>query len=348
MLRLVASRCSVGTAVVATSHLARCEALERHNTESGVRRHVTPVKELEQEVIVLERQVPGEPLARVSLEDMIADLADPERRLVLFGESHDDAVAQDLECTVYDGVARRRDGRKVSLALEFVDGDRRAAAKAFSAGDTDDVRSLFRGPGDCAKYGPLARLAKTLKNDVVAANASRRHARLVAREGPGALEGVPDAEKALLPPLPYAAQPLSPGYAERLRRIGFGANKVAAQCLWDATMAYNCLASLAAGAHGVMLVCGRFHVQHFLGVVDHVEHYSERGDFPPVERDEFRVVVCLPMEANAFAHKAATDVWDDPSLDTVADFIVLTKARETAESAAAGPPAKFAGKTCPF
>ena len=46
--------------------------------------------------------------------------------------------------------------------------------------------------------------------------------------------------------------------------------------------------------------------------------------------------------------RAATDVWDDPSLDTVADFIVLTKARETAESAAAGPPAKFAGKTCPF
>ena len=90
-------------------------------------------------------------------------------------------------------------------------------------------------------------------------------------------------------------------------------------------MAYNCLASLAAGAHGVMLVCGRFHVQHFLGVVDHVEHYSERGDFPPVERDEFRVVVCLPMEANAFAHKAATDVWDDPSLDTVADFIVFTR-----------------------
>ena len=51
----------------------------------------------------------------------------------------------------------------------------------------------------------------------------------------------------------------------------------------------------------------------------------ERGDFPPVERDEFRVVVCLPMEANAFAHKAATDVWDDPSLDTVADFIVFTR-----------------------
>ena len=56
----------------------------------------------------------------------------------------------------------------------------------------------------------------------------------------------------------------------------------------------------------------------------------------------------MPMDGPSFLRRSLVDVWDDPSLDTVADFIVLTKARETAGSAAAGPPAKFAGKTCPF
>ena len=75
-----------------------------------------------------------------------------------------------------------------------------------------------------------------------------------------------------------------------------------------------------------MLVCGAFHVQHFLGVVDHVEKYTESGGpFEPLDRDEFRVVVCVPMDGPSFLRRSLVDVWDDPSLDTVADFIVFTR-----------------------
>ena len=134
MLHLVGRRCLTGAAAFTTTSWARCDALERHDTENGaaVLRRVTPLKDLEQDVIVLERQVPGEPLQRVSLSDMIDDLSDEKRRLLLFGESHDDDTAQLVERAVYDGVARKRDGRKVSLALEFVPSvsrDRRASPR---------------------------------------------------------------------------------------------------------------------------------------------------------------------------------------------------------------------------
>ena len=77
-----------------------------------------------------------------------------------------------------------------------------------------------------------------------------------------------------------------------------------------------------------MLVCGRFHVEHFLGVVDHVEHYGETGAFAPVDRDEFRVVVALPVSDADFDAPGA--IAADPSLDTVADFVVLTRASAVA------------------
>ena len=56
-------------------------------------RRVTPVRELERDVIVLERQVAGEPLKRINLEEMIQDLA--TCKLVMFGEHHDDAMIMD-------------------------------------------------------------------------------------------------------------------------------------------------------------------------------------------------------------------------------------------------------------
>jgi hypothetical protein len=87
-LRLNVSTGLVASAAAAGQYTTRCE--------SQPQRRVTPVRELERDVIVLERQVAGEPLKRINLEEMIEDLADPSRKLVMFGEHHDDAKAQDV------------------------------------------------------------------------------------------------------------------------------------------------------------------------------------------------------------------------------------------------------------
>ena len=431
------------------------------------------------QVIVLERQVAGAPLKRVSLEDMVDDLSDPSRRLLLFGENHEDARAQDVERSVYEGVARsQRSRRRVALALEFVDADAREAADSFATGASDDVAALFRGATDAARYGPIACLARALgcarpapkflafrgravmrsisatrslsrAGPIVAANAPRRHARLVSRNGPAALDELPPDDVSRLPPLPYFRRadipqtgrgdaagatwrlrgerssatprlrhgdsvktgarlrypdkPLSPAYAERLRLVGLkSANIIAAQCLWDAAMAHSCLDFLrGAPQDAIMLVCGSFHVQHFLGIVDHVlrrvdiddvdaavartgrgdaaartiprtgrgssrgrvadhptngsrivprtgrgssrgqvERYTESdGPFEALERDEFRVVVCVPLDEATFLDHRRANRWDDKILETFADFIVFTRGDATGEVAEGTCPA---------
>ena len=312
---------------VSAAGVALCEgAPKRRLSTPPPRRRVTPVVDLERDVIVLERQIAGEPLTRVTLSAMVDDMADPDRKLLLFGEQHDDAVAQDVQRAVYDDLTRRRT-EKLALALEFVDADARDAARAFSDGSSDDVDALFHGAGDARKYGPLALQARATRNELIAANAPRRHARLVAREGPGALANLPPADIAKLPPLPYASAPLSRPYAERLSGFGFGANKIAAQCLWDAAMAHACLDFLRRRPRDcVMLVCGRFHVEHFLGVVDHVEHLGETGAFDEIDREGLRVVVCASVDAQEFARRGADGaVFDDPGFDSLADFVILTR-----------------------
>ena len=132
---------------VSAAGVALCEgAPKRRLSTPPPRRRVTPVVDLEREVIVLERQVAGEPLTRVTLSAMVDDMADPDRKLLLFGEQHDDAVAQDVQRAVYDDLTRRR-SEKLALALEFVDADARDAARAFSDGSSDDVDALFHGAG---------------------------------------------------------------------------------------------------------------------------------------------------------------------------------------------------------
>ena len=88
---------------------------------------------------------------------------------------------------------------------------------------------------------------------------------------------------------------------------------------------HSCLDFLKTNTRdAIMLVCGAFHVPP-LGVVDPSRSTESGGPFEPLERDEFRVVVCVPMDGPSFLRRSLVDVWDDPSLDTVADFIVFTR-----------------------
>ncbi|EGB02610.1 hypothetical protein AURANDRAFT_68722 [Aureococcus anophagefferens] len=127
---------------VSAAGVALCEgAPKRRLSTPPPRRRVTPVVDLERDVIVLERQIAGEPLTRVTLSAMVDDMADPDRKLLLFGEQHDDAVAQDVQRAVYDDLTRRRT-EKLALALEFIDADARDAARAFSDGSSDDLDEI--------------------------------------------------------------------------------------------------------------------------------------------------------------------------------------------------------------
>ena len=67
-------------------------------------------------------------------------------------------------------------------------------------------------------YRPLVEYAKAHGLPVLAANAPRRLVNLVTREGPEALEKLPEEELRWLPPLPYVI-PESGRYVEKLREV---------------------------------------------------------------------------------------------------------------------------------
>ncbi|GMI23282.1 hypothetical protein TrRE_jg8246 [Triparma retinervis] len=264
---------------------------------------------------------------------MVKDLKDPSRRLILFGETHDDDVVQEVERLVYDKVAAglAADERRIKLhlALEFLDADSRALVAAFNEGEgQNDAEALFRTEAEAKKYAPLAMLAKAHNNHVIAANASRRHVRQVSVHGVNSLNELPEEEKEKLPPLPLP--PPSEPYSSILRDfMGFSPNKIEAQNLWDVAMANSCLKHINEHTKAaVFLVCGRFHIQHYMGIVDHVMVTHK------LEREQYRLIVCLPIDEQSFA------MCKDPSfsfeqapeaLKTFADFVVLTKQKVAVE-----------------
>lgn len=284
---------------------------------------------------ILERQCADAPLVQVSLSELYDDLTSPKLKLVLFGETHTDPGAVHVEKLVYEKMAS---SGRVALGLEFIESDKRELVRNFLKND-DDHRLLFKTTEEAERYGPLVRAAKATSNEVVAANAPRRLVSKVSKNGVACLSSLPPRDLELLPPLPYASQPISPGYDERLRRIWNleqseerRNNLVAAQCLWDASMAYSLLDHLRAHPkEAIMLVCGRFHVEFFLGIVDHVEHLLDHDEsFSDLSllRDEFRLVVSIPLDDHTFDTQRAKgwhDLRHEEAISTLADFIVFTR-----------------------
>jgi len=261
-------------------------------------------------------------------------------------------------------------GRKWALALEFIERDKAENVKTYLKNESG-ARPLFSSETEAARYAELVETAKLSGNNVVAANAPRRLVSRVTKGGPLTIDSLEEAERKFLPPLPYRwAKPISKAYESRLMNFwsssssttattttpsGGGSttekaptttadsssscssssssrrqNLMAAQCLWDATMAHSVLDSLFQN-DAVFLVCGRFHVEYFLGIVDHIEYIlenDERFQSIQLDRHEFRLLVAVPLPAADFDAQELTDwaaVRHDPRVRALADFVIFTR-----------------------
>ena len=337
----VVARRALGTTLVAASTKFATTENEKTTSEN---------EKKELKIAILERQIQGQPLTLINPTDLREDLSQPSMKLVLFGETHDDARAQFLENELYSGLTLT--GRKWALALEFIERDKEDEVERYLTDETSP-RKCFTSEADAKRYSGLLETAKHSGNSVVAANAPRRLVSRVTKGGPMSLDAMPEEERRFLPPLPYRwAKPISQAYESRLHRFFWGGgtkcdedeattqkketrrqNLVAAQCLWDATMAHSVLDSLLPSSKNdaVFLVCGRFHVEYYLGIVDHIEHLLEHDHkFAPMtmERNEFRLVVAVPLPAADFDKQEQAQwsaVRHDPRVRTLADFVIFTR-----------------------
>ena len=230
----------------------------------------------------------GRAVAPSAMHDAIAG-AD----VVFVGERHDDPVAHRTELAVLEELGRR--GRRVVLALEMFERDVQPLLDAYLAGRATEAELLAGArpwPNYAADYRPLVELARARGWPVVASNAPRPLASLVARGGLAALDTLPAATRRAVaaelrcPEDAYRAKfvalmggaashgappaaPTSAAAADSARAAAAASLQrfYEAQCVKDETMAESVAAVVAPGVT-VVHVNGSFHSDEGLGTVD--------------------------------------------------------------------------------
>lgn len=199
---------------------------------------------------------------------------------VLWGETHGHAIGLAACASFWEDLVAR--APKAALAMEFFERDEQVAIDDYFKGVTDEQafrKAASRGKGN---YPPghrsMVEKARELKRLVVAANAPRRYVRLARTEGFERLVGLNDRQRAMfrlpdvLPEGKYRddfekIMGNEPAPAPRKHDDMFRS-----QSVWDWTMAESVAGTIDSGAVPVLLVVGRFHVEHRGGLPQALDH----------------------------------------------------------------------------
>jgi uncharacterized iron-regulated protein len=203
---------------------------------------------------------------------MVAELLKAE--VVLFGELHNDPIAHWLELEIAKDLHQVHQA-KFAIGAEMFEADVQLVLDEFLAGkvpETNFEQEARPWPNYKTDYKPLIRFAKKAGIPVVATNAPRRYAAMVAKGGFGVLEGLSPEAKRYLAPLPIAVDLALPGYQQMLTMFGKetpGGHQseqvVQAQAFKDATMAHFILQQVEKGRK-VLHLNGAFHSDNFEGI----------------------------------------------------------------------------------
>jgi uncharacterized iron-regulated protein len=293
-----------------------------------------------------------------TLEDIVAAMSGVS--VVFIGETHDDPTQHMIEAELLrrayaawgDPEARGQESRPVTLSLEFFQRDTQPILDEYLAGliseksFTDAARPWPRYETD---YRPLIEFSRQHQLRVIAANAPRRYASRVTREGRESLAELPPHAFPFLPPLPYGKA--SESYRrqwievisevmeqegkkcgipiEQLRAEGEEAharapegahgnmgNQLDSQVLWDASMAYWISRYLAEQPDALVLhMVGGFHVERGTGTPEHLEAYR-----PGTRR---LIIAMQPVQDNDAFEPAPEGEWDN--------FVIQTDVSRTLE-----------------
>lgn len=153
----------------------------------------------------------GNPLNKESFFAKIeSNLNIKPKHILLLGENHSDPSAHQLELEILTRVAALKPG-ETALSLEFFDRSAQAVLDEYLLDfiDYDTFIENCQAPANHKDYRPLIEFCKARKLPVIAANCSRRHSRLMSRQGPDAMEKLAEESELhrnfLLPPLPIQA-----------------------------------------------------------------------------------------------------------------------------------------------
>jgi uncharacterized iron-regulated protein len=246
-----------------------------------------------------------------TIDDIVAAMGD--HTVVFIGETHDDPTAHMLEAELLKRAHAAYGGeRPLALSLEFFQSDTQLILDEYVAGliTEGSFRAASRPwPRYETDYRELIEFSKENGLPVIAANAPRRYATRVTRDGRESLNDLSPEALASLAPLPYGqpsdayrdqwiatiqkvmeqqgmkcgipAEELAAATGEEVKAPApMGAhdnmmgNQLHSQVLWDATMAWWISQHLAEEPDALLLhMVGGFHVERGTGTPEHLEAY---------------------------------------------------------------------------
>ena len=167
-----------------------------------------------------------------------------EADIVLFGESHDNAIAHWLQLELTKDLYEIKTDKLV-LGAEMFESDNQVILNEYLSGlisQSSFEKEARLWPNYKTDYKPLVEFAKTNNLPFVASNVPRRYASLVNKKGFEGLEELSDEAKAFIPPLPITYDPELNCYKSMMEMEGMGPhitpNFPKAQAIKDATMAH--------------------------------------------------------------------------------------------------------------
>lgn len=220
----------------------------------------------------------------IGLELLAADLAAAD--IVVLGEEHDAVLAHEAHLDILKALHRRRSD--IVVSMEMFERDVQSVLYLYLAGDIDENEFLSRSrpwPNYARDYRPIVEFARQNRLEVLAANAPRKLAAQVSKQGIDSVRGSADVARETTAPADDYWRAFEAAMREH---IGTGSTEAlqrmyAAQCLKDDTMAESIAdhwrKTAAEGRSPLFVhICGKFHSDYRRGTVMRLEQRLPDAD----------------------------------------------------------------------
>lgn len=214
---------------------------------------------------------------KVSYKKMLKSVSTKD--IVLFGESHDNAISHWLELELTKDLDANND---LVLGAEMYEADNQSEINQYLSGNIDykALDTLARlWSNDLTDYLPLLNYAKEVEIRFIATNIPRKYASMVYKQGFEALDSLSTEEKAWIAPLPMPFDANLPRYKNILAMMGEHGTPqlVMAQATKDATMAHFILSNWTSGEQFIHYN-GSYHSDYYEGILWYLDRYNSELD----------------------------------------------------------------------
>lgn len=203
-----------------------------------------------------------------------------DKDVVMFGESHNSAIAHWLQLELTRELDEYRD---LVMGAEMIEADNQDELDLYLKGEIDHKAfdTLARlWPNYDTDYKPLVDYAKDNKIKFIGTNIPRRYANKVYKQGIEVLDSLTAEEKSWMMPLPMPFDIDLPTYQSILTMMGphGSPDLVKAQATKDATMAHFIMKNFEMGKL-FLHYNGSFHSDYYEGIVWYMKLENETLDY---------------------------------------------------------------------